>query len=199
MVNKYRMYVINSTRGIGSIFKFIQEKAKSVKDIGPMRKDYCRDVDKKFYIERPRRFIILSTCLYEHLCALGYGEHNAKNENFEIFPYKIMNDDYSHRRSSTMNFYFPMDKEKNNAKKLTEKMEYFTAMGMISKDDWYIHKANCVCEFSKRVDDVTKIYIKIIVDCPTDFRVSWCRIGLFNNITPKFSPKLLSPATSKKD
>lgn len=196
MSDKYRLYIIYSSRGIGSIFNFIKTKTDNIKDIGPMRKNYFRNIERNQYFETAERFVILSSSLYEHLCALGYGKNNLKKEDFEIIPYQIINEDYAHRRSSTMNFYFPIEKGKKNHEKIKEKMEYFTAMGMISKNDWYIHDNNCICEFSRRVNDITKIYIKIIVDCPIDFRVSWCRLNLFSKITPRYSPAPLSPKQS---
>ena len=58
-------------------------------------------------------------------------------------------------------------------------------MKIINRNDWYIHDLG-VCEFSNNVDELTKIMIKIIIDLPTEFRVSWCRKSLYSRIKNHF-------------
>jgi hypothetical protein len=44
-----------------------------------------------------------------------------KNEDFDIFPYQNTNEDYAHKRSSTMNFYYHIEDGKNNQEVIKEK------------------------------------------------------------------------------
>ena len=182
---KYKLFVINSSKSIKLVLNFLTKRTSDIREIGPIKKDFSRDALTREYIEKTKRLAILDNNLYLRLINLGYGVNNDKNEDFEISQFQISNEDYAHRRSSVMHFYFPIDKSGDNASIILKKMEYFTKMNIIDKDDWFIHNDG-VCEFSPNVKETTKVIMKIMVDNPSEFRVSWCRTNLFFRIRHHF-------------
>ena len=62
-------------------------------------------------------------------------------------------------------------------------MKFIQKLGLFSEKDYSIHDG--VVEFSNKVDDYTRIIVKIILD---DFkcRVSWCRKCAFKNVKHSF-------------
>ena len=176
----FRLYVINSSEKLLKIYEILSVYAKTNKDIGPIRKEYTRNAVTREYTEKNRRLILLNQYFYDFLVDEGFGEEGSKSNILEIIPYEITCQDYAHRQSSVMHFYFPVNNSEN-VKEMKIKMEYFTYLKIINKSDWWVHSLG-VCEFSSNVDDPTKIMIKQILDSPMDFRVSWCRKSLFSKI-----------------
>lgn len=187
MVDRYKLYVINSADRIDDILLILNQFSTKPGDIGPIRKEYTRNSVTGEYSEKNRKLCILDCSFYEYLKTVGYGEDGRHANKLEIVPYQISSEDYAHRRSSVMHFYFPLSKEKDNVDTLRYKMDYYTKMNMINEDEWFIHPAG-ICEFSPKVREITKVIIKIMVDIHTDFRVSWCRHGRFSEITSHFIP-----------
>lgn len=197
MAERYKLYVINSLDRIDDILIFFKDLSLKRGDVGPIRKDYTRNSITGEYIAKDRKLAILDTAFYEKLKALGYGEEGIFSGKMEIIPYQISSEDYAHRRSSVMHFYFPIDPTKDNVATLQYKMEYYTKMRLIGEDDWYIHPIG-ICEFSPNVKDIIKVIIKLMVDIPTDFRVSWCRHGLFSRTGSHFKQSDILPSTEEK-
>lgn len=181
MGDSHHLYIINSSLGINSLFNFLMSHSTSKKDLVSLRKDYTRNSVTRNYSETSRRFAILNEKLYDILISLGYGLDNKKDEDIEIIQFQSVPEDYAHKKSSVMHFYFPLDSINDNVEIIRKKLNYITAMGIMNKEDWYLHKQG-ICEFSNKVDDSVKIMIKTILDNPLIFRVSWCRINIFNKI-----------------
>lgn len=186
MAERYKLYVINSSDRIDDILIFLKNLSRNRGDVGPIRKEYTRNSITGEYVAKERKLAILDSSFYERMKDFGYGEEGKFSSKLEIIPYQISSEDYAHRRSSVMHFYFPIDPTKDNVSNLQYKMEYYTKMKLIAEDDWYIHPTG-ICEFSQNVKEITKVIIKLMVDIPTDFRVSWCRHGLFSRTESHFN------------
>lgn len=183
MNGNYNLFVINSRDSINKIFNFLKIHANSEKEIVCLRKHYLRDSVTKKYKEHSQRFAILDVKLYERLCLLKLDKTEKK---IDIIPYVIPREDYSYKNSSVMHFYFPLDNKNKNIDEMKKKLKFLSSTQIIYLDDWFVHEEG-ICEFSDKVSDETKITIKIMLDNPLIFRVSWCRINMFKTITRKFT------------
>lgn len=185
----YKLYVINTDEKLSGINSFLQERTNNKKEIGPMRKDFTRNIITGEYSESSRKLVILDKSFYQRLKNSGYGEQGSKSEEFEIIPYTIRNEDFAHKKSSVMHYYFPLETDQDNISCVRDKLDYFTKMGMINKEDWLIHDSGIV-EFSENVTPTTRVIIKIIIDNPADCRVSWVRHEAWNRIVPHFKENI---------
>lgn len=75
-------------------------------------------------------------------------------------------------RDSTWELYFP--NYKKNSEIMAYKLNYLAKMGIIPKNCWTINKSQVTFNDSL-VDLSTKLMVKIFLDDPDQFRVSWMR------------------------
>lgn len=180
----YKLYVVNTSKNLNELVDFLCQMTKNTKHIGPIRKDFTRNSITLKYSESSRKYIILSKVFYNNLKKHGYGEDGDNSEEMEIIEYELSNESFAHKNSSMMHFYFPVD-NKENIKTITKRLQYFTNMKMLDLDDWYIHDEGIV-EFSNAISNTTRAIIKIMLDNPEEFRVSWVRHKLWNKITKQY-------------
>lgn len=183
MMENYELYVIISQFDIKETVMFLRKNTNDKRDIGPLRKDPDRDPKTKGYLKNNRKIILLREKLYLRLRDSGY---NGEKKDFYIKPYIISENDSSRENVSTMNYYFPTNKGKENKESITERMEYYSKINLINENEWYVHDDG-ICEISNTVDKKSIIQIKIMLDNPALFRVSWCRNNLFQKLRKHFS------------
>lgn len=118
---------------------------------------------------------------YQRLKNSGYGEDGEKSKNFLILPYILRNEDFAHKKSSLMHYYFPLEVDQDNLEIIRSKMDSMTYLKIINNEDWHIHDCGVV-EFSKNVNSTTRVIMKIMLDDPSDCRVSWIRHDAWNRI-----------------
>lgn len=181
----YKLYMINTDEKLSGIISFLQDRTKDKREIGPVRKEFTRNIITGEYSESSKKLILLDKSFYQKLKNSGYGEQGPKSDDFEIIPYMIRNEDFAHKKSSVMHYYFPLETDQDNIKCIRDKMEYFTKMGMIGDDDWFIHDCGIV-EFSNNVTSTLRVIIKIMIDNPADCRVSWVRHEAWHRINHYF-------------
>jgi hypothetical protein len=184
MATRYNLFIINSHIGLKTLFDFLISHSKSKLDVIGIRKDYTRNSVTRVYKESPRRFALLKEDLYNKLVLLGYGEGNEKDEDIEIIPYEILPEDYARRNASNMHFYFPLNNKTDNCLEMSKKLKCLEEFGLLNKNDWRIYPQG-ICEFKNSVRNETRIIIKIILDNPSIFRVSWCRLKMYNDVVRK--------------
>lgn len=183
MCEFYELYIIETHLNIERTALMLkQESNQGEMELGPIRKEFYRDPHTKKYNETKRKLVLMKESLYSRLSNKGYTKES--NEQLFIKKYNIKNNEYSNRTSSTMSYFFPTDDEVN-VKFMLNRMMHFTKMGMVEYGDWYVHK-NGVCELSENIKPITKVKIKIMLDNPMVYRVSWCRNSLFSKIKKKF-------------
>ena len=178
MGDKFKIYIIFTSKSLEDIYKIILDNSDNVLEIGPLRKDYTRDIRTGKYLNSNRRFIILSENIYDKLVKNGYGDEN--NNEFYIDNYQIRGENKA-PLDSVMHYYYPKSDE--NKIKMTEKLKFFETMGFFKSEDYKVH--DCIVEFSNRVNNYFRIIIKIILD-DINCRVSWCRKKTFSKITHFF-------------
>lgn len=181
----YKLYVINTDEKIQGCLAFLNAKTKNIKEIGPIRKDFTRNIITREYTESSRKFVLLDKSFYQRLKNSGYGEDGDKSEDFTIIPYAIRDEDFAHKKSSLLHYYFPLETDQDNIAILRNKLESLTYLEIIRADDWYIHDCGIV-EFSKKVNATTRVIMKIMLDNPADCRVSWVRHEAWNRIDRHF-------------
>lgn len=207
MSDVYELYVIKTEKKINDILAFLKKFVKSSSDVVGLRKIYSRNKDTKEYIEEKQRFLFAKKEFIEKMKEKYINQIKKDNsliffENtnlelddtlFPITPYVIKKEDFSHCRSSVSHYYFPCDSKDKNIKIFEEKMKLMEKLGIITGQDWFLHKLDlryttedkkihCICEFSKKVCIITRIKMKLIFDTPSQFRISWCRHSLFDKI-----------------
>lgn len=178
MGDRFKLYIIYSELGLTEITKLIAVHTSYPEEMGPMRKDYTRNVKTGMYQESNRRFIIITENLFNKLKEAGY--NNEDNETFYIDEYEIRNSNRS-PGDSVMHYYYP-DYE-NNKPAIKSRLEFIQKLGLFSENDYVVHDS--VVEFSNKVNEYTRIIIKIILD-DVKCRVSWCRKVAFKNIEHAF-------------
>lgn len=178
MCDRFKLYIIYSNRKLKDILQLLINSTSSPSEIGPLRKDFIRNVKTGEYREIDRRYVILSDDVFNDLVKSGLT--NESNTEFFIEEFTLCNENKA-PKDSLMHFYFPYSN--NNKKSISDKLIYIQSLGIFSSDDYFVHDG--VVEFSSNVSKYTKIIIKIILD-NIDCRVSWCRKGAFNNIKHKF-------------
>jgi hypothetical protein len=184
-MENFELYVITTQFSINETVNFLKTKTKNIQDISSLRKVFYRDPKTKTYFKTDKQMILLKEKLYLRLRDSGFGD---EKKEFYIKPYIISKDDASLDNVSTMNYYFPVDDENKNYDSMVERMNHYTKIKLLSKDEWFIHKSEKygICEFSDSVNHLTRIKIKILLDNPAIFRVSWCRLCLFKQIKSAF-------------
>lgn len=183
------MYVINSSMSIEEISEFLKTMSVRRNQIGPIKKDFFRDPETKKYSLTDVRLAVLDYNLYDKLESEGYGVDGEKSDsNFCIQPYIVKNNDFAHRRSSVMHYYFPLSNKQDNCERIDSCLNIFKKMKVLKEGDWFIHVngKDGICEFSPSVKEITKVMIKIMIDNPVHFRVSWCRTECFSRIERVF-------------
>jgi hypothetical protein len=170
----YKLFVINTEYGIKEIIDFLKKKTQNPKEIGPMRKDFTRNAITREYSEKSRKLILLGAGFYNRLKNSGYGENGEHAEEFEIHPYIISDQEYAHRTSSVMHYYFPLEVDSDNVAIMTQRLNRLQEMGLLKSNSWHVHPQGAV-EFSTDVKRPTRMIIKIMLDDPSVFRVSWMR------------------------
>lgn len=178
MGDRFKLYIIYSELGLTEISNIIALHTSYPEEMGPMRKDYTRNVKTGKYQESNRRFIIITEDVFKRLTESGY--NNEENDKFYIDDYEIRGNNKP-PGDSVMHYYFP-DNEVNKPV-IENRMKFIQKLGLFSEKDYSIHDG--VVEFSNKVDDYTRIIVKIILD---DFkcRVSWCRKCAFKNVKHSF-------------
>jgi hypothetical protein len=170
----YKLFVINTDYRIPEIIDFLKERTKNPKEIGPIRKDFTRNAITREYSEKSRKLMFLDNGLYNRLKNSGYGENGNKSDDFEIHPYIVTNQEYAHRTSSVMHYYFPLESDSDNIAIMRKRLTRLEEMGILKTKTWHVHESGVV-EFSKDVKRITRMVIKIMLDDPSVFRVSWMR------------------------
>lgn len=181
----YKLFAINTDMKIKDILSFLSARTKNHKEIGPIRKDFTRNIKTGEYSEKTRKLALLDVEFYRRLRNSGYGEDGDKAETLEILPYTITNEDYAHKKSSVMHYYFPLETDRDNVECISYKLNRLTEMEMIGAEDWYVHPCGIV-EFSPNVPATLRVMMKIIIDNPADFRVSWVRLNVWGRIEKHF-------------
>ena len=177
MSEEYDLFIIESEMNINRIFTFLNEHSDVDNSIIVIVKDFYRDPNTKEYFENGLKLAILHISLFKNLRKIKTG--------FKISKYVIRPDQYHNVKNSAPHFYYPCDDKRNNDV-VMRKMKCFSDFGLIDKESWFIHEQYGVCEFSSSISRKKRIMIKLILDSPRDFRVSWCRLKLFNKIQRVF-------------
>lgn len=172
---KYNLFTIETNLGINDLINFLETFCRCDDQIVSVIKDFYRDPETREYYENGKKLAILDEELFK-----------VVKTHISIEKYKIGREHYANKNSSVMHFYYPLSKDYDNNKLLSKKMECLSSFGIVSRNDWYIHKNEGICEFSTNVDAKTRIILKLILDSPSDFRVSWCRLKLFQKIEKHF-------------
>lgn len=179
MSDKFKIYIIYSSLGLGEIEELLKSHASSGFQIGPLRKDFTRDNESKLYVETNRRFILMSELVYNSLLSDGYG--NSENKKFYITEYEIRSENKA-PKDSVMQFHYPYTED--NKLSILSKMKFIDETGFISSNDYHVHDG--VVEFSANVPEYTRIAIKISID-EKNCRVSWCKKFAYRKIRCYFN------------
>lgn len=178
MCDKFKLYVIYSNRNLNDIMQLFMNSTKKPLEIGPLRKDFMRNIETGEYRETNIRYIILSDDVFEDLKTAGLSDEN--NEEFFIEEFNILKE-YEAPKDCIKHFYFPYSND--NKDSIMNKLSDIQKLGFIQRSDYFVH--NGVVEFSNSITYYHKIIIKIILD-NVECRVSWCRMNVFNKIKRKF-------------
>ena len=170
----FKLYIIYSKLGLANILGKICSYASSPKEVSFIRKDFSRNSKTGEYFNSNRRFIILHNNVFEKLKLDGYNSENEKE--FTISEYEIRENNRA-PKDCIMHYYFP-DYQVNKLD-MIKKIENMANMGLFSTDDYVVNDG--VVEFSPKVNDYTKIIVKIVLDT-IECRVSWCRKTSFGTI-----------------
>lgn len=179
MGDRFKLYIIASSKSLEELYKILLNNAPSGLDIGPMREIFIRERETGEYRRSNRRFVLTTEDVYNMMKIAGYGDED--NKLLFISEYEIRSDNRA-PRDSIMHYYFP--NFETNRLGIIKKLEFLRNMGLFSADDYAIH--NGVVEFSDKVDLNTRIIVKIIIDTK-ECRVSWCKKHSFNKINHAFS------------
>ena len=182
--HNYDLYIINTSKNIRKILDILGEITDNEMQVGPIRKDFERNQETKNYTELQRKLIILRRDIFVKIDLLL--KSKDKINDFEVIRYKLKKENYAFPKTSCMHFYYPLSKDVDCNKVISDKMNFLQRIGMINDDEWYVHEAG-ICEFSNTVPDKTRVIIKIMMDYPGDFRVSWCRKIMFSKIVQHFT------------
>jgi hypothetical protein len=178
MSSNFKLYIIYSTDNLENISKFLSKYTTLPNKIGPIRKDYTRNIKTGAYNKSNRRLVILDESVFINLCKSGFD--NPDND-FCIMEYEIRKDNKP-PYDSVMHLYFPYSIE--NKEKIRNKLDYISNITILNKDCYHIHDG--MVEFSSSVNDFTRIIVKIIVDNYSDSRVSWCRKKFYKKVNLYF-------------
>lgn len=178
---EYDLYIVETSMKIANLVEFLENFCDGEEQIVSIVKDFYRDPNTKKYYETGRKI-----CLIDNNLFIKLKKSKKSKEVMKIRKYELRYEHFSNGSTSTMHFYYPLSDKRNNNEIIRNKLECFCNFGILSNEDWFIHEKQGVCEFSPNVDDRTRAIIKLIVDSPTEFRVSWCRKKLFKTINPHF-------------
>lgn len=173
--NKYNLFMIETGMEIRDLISFLEKFCRSDDQIVSIIKDFYRDPVSREYFENGKKLAIIDEELFK----------NCRNR-IKIMRYRIGKEHWANKNTSVMHFYYPLSESCDNNRILTKKLECLASFGILSQNQWYIHKNEGVCEFSNNVDNRVRLMIKLILDSPSDFRVSWCRNKLFDKIEKHF-------------
>lgn len=205
----YKLYIIKSEFSLSDIFVFLNEHSQIKNELCTIRKDFGRDQNTKEYFIKDTKIALMDSLFYNKLVEIGYGKDGSFSEKLEITPYEIVSNDYAHKNGSVMHYYFPDNDFFDNCSKIKTKLKCLEKTGVIEEGQWYIHTCSVerkvtninrkgvyskqnvldffgVVEFSKHVPALKKTILKIILDTPFDFRVSWSRIKAWEEINKHF-------------
>lgn len=205
----YMLYIIKSDLSLNNVFVFLNEYTQIKNELCTIRKDFGRDQNTKEYFIKDTKIALMDSLFYDRLLKIGYGKNGSLSEKLEITPYEIVPNDYAHKNGSVMHFYFPDNENFDNCNDIKIKLKRLEMTGVIENCQWFIHKCSVerkvtnvnskgvytkknildffgIVEFSKSVPAFKKIILKIILDTPFDFRVSWSRIKTWDKIDKHF-------------
>lgn len=178
MDRRFKIYIIYSDIGLEDIFRKILPYIHERSELGPLRKDFTRDLKTGEYKNNNRRFVLMSEDLFKRLADSGMS--NEDDEEFYICEFQIRNDNKA-PKDSVMHYYFPGGHE--NRESMITKMKFFEELNLFNSNDYVVH--DTIIEFSNRVSDYIRVMVKIITD-DKNCRVSWCRKKAFNRIKHSF-------------
>jgi len=167
MTEEYTLINIPSHRNISHILNVMCSLSDKENQIVALIKDFYRDPETKIYYENGIKIALVGSELLKNM--------KNKQLNFSIYTYS--KDQFPNLEKCVPHFFFPP--EKNNSSMLREKMELFTNFGIIPENSWHINTKKGICEFDENIPLKTRLKIKIILDSPFTFRVSWCRKNVF--------------------
>lgn len=179
MGERFKLYIIASSKSLEELYKIILEHSPSGLDIGPLREVFIRERETGEYRRSNRRFVLTTEDVYNRMKASGYGDED--NKILFMSEYEIRPDNRA-PRDSIMHFYFP--NFETNRLGIMKKLEFLRDMGLFTVDDYAIH--NGIVEFSNKVNPNIRIIVKIIIDTK-ECRVSWCKKHAFNKVNHAFN------------
>lgn len=180
----FQLYLIENDASLTNTFEFLKEYIRNPEDICTMRREFFRDSDREYH-ETSTKIALMSSQFYDFLIENGFGYGGDKSNILCIKPFRLKSEDYSRKKSSVMHYYFPLDHKGMNVKIMESIMEKFVVYGMLTEDDYYVHKEGIV-EFSRNVKETRRTIMKIVIDNPYVFRVSWARINAWSRINKYF-------------
>jgi hypothetical protein len=178
MGDRFKLYIITSSKCLDELYKIILEHAPSGLDVGPMREIFTREKETGIYKKSNRKFILTTEDVYNMMKEDGFT--NDHNKSLYINEYEIRSDNKA-PRDSTMHYFFP--NFESNRLSIIKKLEFIRNMGLFTSDDYAIHDG--IVEFSDIVSLRIRIIVKILIDTK-ECRVSWCKKHAFNKINHAF-------------
>lgn len=175
MSEEYTLITIQTEKNIKSLCKLLNSLTDENNQIVVIVKDFYRDPSTKVYYENGLKIALVHNRLIEKI----------KNTDLVFNIYEFTRDQLPNPKNSVPHYFFPNSNESKdykNANKMEEKLTLFQQFGILPKNSWRINKDKGICEFNRKVSIETRLMIKIILDNPFMFRVSWCRKRLFDEL-----------------
>lgn len=175
MVDTFNLYKIISTCENNELLTTLFSYATDPLQVGPIRKDFSRNIKTNTYIESNRRIVLIKDSLFTILKT--HNLHIKNKYDFVITPYQIKPDNYP-PEDSTFILYF--DSNEETLRKLRFKLKSLKKLGILYGDYEIKDKGIAIL---KDIDQLTYIKIKTILDDIEDgFRVSWCKKNAFKTL-----------------
>lgn len=179
MENTFSAYIVYSSFSTHEVEASLLTYTENGDDLGDIRSDMSRD-DTGKYCDSNRHIILCKSSLYKSLVEAGLGDKNS-DFDFYIVPYEFRHNNYP-PNGCCEHLYFPATPE--NIKNITDMMTYYTKLGLIPESRWYVSDRGIV-KFHDAVERDNRALIKLIIDNPAYFRVSWCKNSLFSGVFAK--------------
>jgi len=176
---KYNLYVINSTYSISKLNEIFKKYTINEDDIFAIRKSYSRLKDTNSYYDNGMRYVLITKKLFENLLQNNLAsEEETESENI-LYPYVFRKNDFPDEKFCVFHCFFPVTEDKNQVERIRNNLKFFTNKEFISEDDYTLHECGII-EFSDKVNKYKRLIIKIFLDNPIFFRVSWCHEFFFS-------------------